>query len=679
MRIQRALLAATAILLLLAGNVSQAKTKLEVEIGWEGVVRLGRWTPVAVTLTDPAMPNAAVEISAAHDPMFSMRVRQNVGALGPQPKTFVLYTPVNGYLGVNAGSVLSIVVRDADSGKLLADSNDEMSEKSVQQVDAQKLFVGVSGRRNSLLLLRSSVQSDRLATGFMPVEALPLAAQGYDALDLLLLNAADLTALTDEQQHAIVDWVRAGGKLLLWPGPDPVPRTGPLIDALPCRIGGAALVTLPPDVLKRLDLSRRFEKLASRELLPSDRATPVLLLNGKVTGYCCDLGLGAIVVSPINLGDLQTNASANLRKLWEPALSPALDTSRLNPPAAGSAYYNNFGPYEQRQGAAEQVITDLLGDVPGAGQFGFSYVAVTLIGLMVIVGPVDWFVLRALKRQAWTWVTTSGWIALVTLGALYIGHAFKSGDLHYRTYTLVDQAPDGVVARSTFAGLYSPLTADYTLETSPTGWWEPLAPARYGYGYANRTGSELRYAQTYRGNTPLPMRANVWSLRFQRGREIGAGPKLLDAELTVAPTSGGKRVSGILRNLTDRPLRNVRVILDGVETPVLDIVVPANGSTRFSDLASVDRKKAQNAAGEAYYDNYNPHLAAVPESERPSAAAAFLEAGRAKPLDRRLQSGNAAVVIAEQDGTAEVTLKESDGAFQRHFRVIRALFPLKPQ
>src|SRR3712207_8616828 len=47
--------------------------------------------------------------------------------------------------------------------------------------------------------------------------------------------------------------------------------------------------------------------------------------------------------------------------------------------------------------------------------------------------------LKKLGRQPWTWVTTGGWVALINLGAIYAGHVFKSGELHYRTVELVDQ------------------------------------------------------------------------------------------------------------------------------------------------------------------------------------------------------------------------------------------------
>src|SRR4029453_16674355 len=103
---------------------------------------------------------------------------------------------------------------------------------------------------------------------------------------------------------------------------------------------------------------------------------------------------------------------------------------------------------QAREATALRQVGDLLGNVPGAGRFGFGYVAGILIAMMVIVGPVDWLLLKKLGRQPWTWATTTGWIALVTLSAVYAGHLFKSGDLHFRTFQLVDQADGLALART---------------------------------------------------------------------------------------------------------------------------------------------------------------------------------------------------------------------------------------
>jgi hypothetical protein len=661
--------------LLLVTVSAQAKTALDVEVGWEGVMRMGRWTPVQVTLSDPDGANALVEISAAHDQIFSMRVREPVGAITAQPKTFIFYVPVNGYIGLGMGSVLSVVVRDAGTGKVLAHTREEDSRafNPVQQVDAQGQLIGTSGRRSSLSGLRNALGS-RLAVGHLAIEKLPVTPVGYDAIELLLLDEADLNSLSDDQQTALLRWVRAGGTLLFWPGTDPSPKSGPLIDALPCTVGGATIAQLSPDVLKAALLTPRFAKVPARLLEPRSNVQLLPLLNGSVAAYRSEIGLGRIIVSPINLDDVTPADPIAAQALWKPVLGGALDLKMLLQ-SSTTAGYNGYGQAETQQSLSESGVADLLGDVPGAGQFGFSYVAIALIGLMVIVGPVDWIVLRAIKRQPWTWVTTTGWIGLVTVGALYTGHAFKSGDLHYRTYTLIDQAGGGAVARTEFVGLYSPRTTTYTLETGPDGWWEPMAASQYLY--SQRTGSELPYAQTYHGNTPLPMQANIWSLRFQKGHEYIDGPKLIDAELTLKKGTTPPRVVGTIKNLTDRPLRNIRVVVHEDATFVLiQLTVPANAAIPIDEALSLSQKP--DPKRNIYM--YPPYAQESATEQTPTTAAQNLVASRAEQFKRRMEGGGFALVIAEQDAPAPTTtLKNAESPVERHVRVIRALVPIRTE
>ena len=223
-----------------------------------------------------------------------------------------------------------------------------------------------------------------------------------------------------------------------------------------------------------------------------------------------------------------------------------------------------YGPDEtqQREATALRQVGDLLGNVPGAGQFGFGYVAGVLIAMMVIVGPVDWILLKKLGRQPWTWATTTGWIALVTLSAVYMGHVFKSGELHFRTFQLVDQADGLAVARTDLAALYSPRTTEYTFGAPADEWWQPASPGDELYGY-HRSPQEMAFAQTYRGSTPDPTVINVWNLRFLQGESSAASSPLVEASLRVEQRQDNgrprKHLVGTIKNLGVEPLSHVAV------------------------------------------------------------------------------------------------------------------------
>ncbi len=256
------------------------------------------------------------------------------------------------------------------------------------------------------------------------------------------------------------------------------------------------------------------------------------------------------------------------------------DAIELNPS------YGRFGNADRdstAQSAAIARLQDYLGTVPGAGRFGFSYVAMVLLGMMVIVGPVDWLVLRKLGRQPWTWVTTSGWIALITLGAVYIGNVVKSGDLHYRSIRLTDQIDGETVGDTALTCIYSPRTTDYHLDNAlhaadtapatpdadradaqgsaeppvdrfdpPPGWWR--TPMSNDFYSRNSLKNDIAFHQTFDQNAPMKMLINVWNVRFLQAELPSAGGALLRGRLTFAPegyeASGGDwRLVGQLTNL----------------------------------------------------------------------------------------------------------------------------------
>jgi hypothetical protein len=543
------------------GRLGPTGTSLAVKVGWGGRVKQDRWNPVYITLSDPATRNVLFEFRAPHGGFSGMKSRQVI-SIGPEPQTFVVYMPLRQFMPED----LSFVVRDAATRKKLADYPGDpfFSFAPVGPVSPGYSLLGISGKRVTLRPLINTLPGARLDASHIETEELPTAAIGYDCLDVLILNGPDFTALLPEQQQAMLEWVRTGGNLLLWPGDTPVPESGALVDALPCRIGNTRVIELSADELKAAGLSARFGKLSARALEPRPDATPVVLLGTeKVTAYQRRLGLGRVMVCPTDLSALQISNPSKTWAMWRAVLKGML--RRLPDDAAAQSnesYYAGVSESQVREATALRQVGDQLGTVPGAGSFGFGYVAGVLIGMMVVVGPVDWFVLKKLGRQPWTWATTTGWVALVTLSAVYAGHLFKSGELHWRTFELVDQADGVVVARTDLAALYSPRTTEYAIETRPDAWWQPASPGDEVYGY-RRGAQDVTFAQTYRGSTPDPMVVNVWNLRFLRGETTAAAPAMIEADLRVEerPVEGRPRkyLVGTITNAGVEPLVSVAV------------------------------------------------------------------------------------------------------------------------
>src|SRR5262245_7468855 len=96
-------------------SVAPAATTLDVSLGWQGIFRAQHWGPVLVTLSDSTPRNAIIEVYTGHDELHGMLVRQMV-PLNSSPVTYALYIPLQ-----NWGPELSVAIRDARTGKRLAD------------------------------------------------------------------------------------------------------------------------------------------------------------------------------------------------------------------------------------------------------------------------------------------------------------------------------------------------------------------------------------------------------------------------------------------------------------------------------------------------------------------------------------------------------------------------------
>lgn len=668
-----------------AATPAPAQTTLDVRIGWEGWVNPGRWNLMHVTLADTRTRNVTLEFHTPYDNYNGIRIGQQM-TIGPQPQTFPLYLPLR---HLNPDD-LSVIVRDVNTRKRIAHHPSPTSSlRGGTQMDPTRHLLGVSGRRVALRQVTVQLRGARLEAGYLDPAELPTDPIGFDALDVLVLNAPDMNALSGEQQQAIADWVRAGGNLVIWPSDDPVPASGALVDLLPCRVGGSSLIEQPLEKLRAAGLSPRFRKLPTRDLSPATGAEPVVLLDAKeLVAYRGRAGFGRVFVSPTDLSALVFNDSKSSWKLWRVVLDGMIRDLPEDGVTEPQNRFYGIGETGMREGMALRHVGDMLGDVPGAGRFGFGYVAGVMIGMMLVVGPLDWFVLKKLGRQPWTWATTGGWIALVSLSAVYAGHVFKSGDLHFRTFELVDQADGAVVGRTHLAAVYSPRTAKYDLKTPTESWWHPASPGENYYYYRRSAGNEVAFHQTYRGNSPEPMVVNVWNLKYLRGGSTAKGPALIDASLSVKDGgASGERIVGTVTNLGPAPLRNVAVrtkaglSLFAARAPGASRIEPGQTVTVDAQIDPEPKPVDPNPKGQRYYGYggiYPPGMRMTHDPTRLWDSGGNLSARRTDGAARWLADrDDLACVYGEFESPGPAVKLPGHNPIERHWKVVRALVPLR--
>jgi len=225
-------------------------------VGYSRFVRNQRWAPVHVIVKNPGL-ETAVDISiTGYD---------EGGARLPMVTQGRLHMP--------AGATRShtFYMRFADCAKVKFElfENGRLSH----QVEESPLYVG---RSDSLLVAvaysqqsfgcqqREAVQSGHGRIQFnnaMQFKNLPSRWQGYEAVDAIAMGPLPPEGLTVMQERAIVDWVRAGGLLIVSPGGNEPRYEGTLFESiLPCRILGRRLVEEIPPIEAAYGKIRRFKE-----------------------------------------------------------------------------------------------------------------------------------------------------------------------------------------------------------------------------------------------------------------------------------------------------------------------------------------------------------------------------------------------------------------------------------
>ena len=670
---------AIAVLVLLccaaAASPALAKVKVTFDVGWENKFRPGKWTPLFITLQETEPRQVVIEVYCPTDRRYALNVKQGL-TIGPQPVTVPIYVPLSYRLDET-----TITVRDADSGRRLESIivNDfpvyGNQQGGPQPVGSPDPFIVISGNSNGERTLQAQFRHQNISTAFTPANRLPITPVGYESMDLLLLNQPDLSRFSIEQQTAIASWVRGGGLLVIVPGSDPAPTIGPIAEILPARIGEIRQLNLDRAILQDAGLPGRFAKLTGRDLrdpTPDARAVPLFDPAGPKAVRRW-VGMGQVMLLPIEVSTLAFDDGDKALAFWRATLKGVIDL----PVAIDNNSRNYWGTSEDpRRAIAVRQTLDWIGDVPGAGSFGFSYVAIVLLAMMVIVGPVDWFVLKWMGRQPWTWVTISGWIGVITLGSIFIGHIFKSGDVHYRTASLIDEAGGARVASIDLAGIYSPQTTEYDLEMTPHSWWRAASMTNPWGSDAMLT--EIPCHQDYRGSRPLPMLINVWNVRFIEGQELGEEPAMVQAQLTPGP---GRTVTGSITNRAPFALRDILIRTRDGLLKVKGSIEP--GATMQVSGSLVTDKTLAATTQISNNDAWALYSQEVPSTQPTPQSINGVGDQRSVRIDQQLadRGDDVACVYASYDAPPSERLKLTNvqNPHTAHVGVIRALVTMQRQ
>lgn len=428
------------------------------------------------------------------------------------------------------------------------------------------------------------------AVGRIAPGELPLAAMAYDGFDAVVLRGDDADRLDPRALDALHRWTLAGGRLVLIAGsgsgwqrlapfaPGSYASLGPQRSGPLPESAAAALVSWSERAAAHAEDRGAHHPLGAEPAVPPTLTPPpgeiafrpvTLAPLGERHGWHAfwplssdgapehlgawgPVGAGMVMVLGVDPDRLIRGAGAGERSLvWAGVLEPVLDGALARAIDDGSSSYgyhwSGGSGSGWRESEALASALDAVADAPYMGGWAAALVLLSGGVLLLLVGPVDALLLRALRARQHSWATALGWTALASALAITLPLAIRTGDSTFGRLVALDRvmpAPgetpgpeheawaSGVAAW--FAGEAGPVEFEPASGDPPPAWWRGVSPLPQWDASGAATLPPLLLAQGWASDAPAAAvatrlagnRVPLWSLRTLADHSGVAAPAL---------------------------------------------------------------------------------------------------------------------------------------------------------
>lgn len=541
--------AVVAVLLVLAGLLAPAGTLaangpvMTARALLEGHVRAGNWFAVAVDLENAGPTvNGELRISGGIDSRtrFTVPVELATGSR----KTVLLYAQPPTF-----GGTMKVQLVDGDT---------LLSEAKVATAlhDASQLVVGVVAENpakvvSEIKLLPGPTGMPSVVVPLKP-EDLPERVQAWSGIDRLVWQDTDAASLTPGQLTALQGWVAAGGRLVIVGGTAGADSLNAFPDALlPYR--PTSVLDIDPSVLRAM-LGGLPANAATLTAYAGDRGAgrPLAMSGDRVIAADMAYGNGTVTL----LGFDPTTGWMAQGESYDTPLWRRLLPARVT----GNGVLTD-----------DSQILSAVGNLPSLALPPLGGLLVLLLGYIVLVGPVNYLVLKRVDRREWAWVTVPVLIAVFTIGSFAFGGLLRGNEVIVHEVAIVRGAPGTDAASTTsYMGIFSPSRNSYQLRVPGDAL---LAAPINGDIFGNGTVNTLDIVE----GDPSRVRdlaVGVGSLRTIRADASASGP---DIAADLAVTDG--RLEGTITNRSSETLVRPALVVGSAAQRLDDI--PPGGTTKI--------------------------------------------------------------------------------------------------
>jgi hypothetical protein len=674
-----ALIAAALVAVCLAAPAIAAEANwLNVDcfIGWEGCYRPNDWVSVDINITPQKLKEAfdgVLMVTGDQDEQSAMTVVRKFVLTPDVPLSIPLVTRLGG-LGADCNVTIQDDATKRTVKELVYRSFDpQTGSRSRQAVGGADVLIGVSrpeygATEFGLGKLGQAAQADRNWTPGSSSETaanlgvqrnehpgtvyvkeklqrrLPWDWTGYACLDLLILCDPDWTAFTPEQSAAVVQWVTGGGRLLIIMGTHPLPADHPIAAMLPLKVGPSRKVTLPTGSVLTwgCDMANEWQDVTAWSLEDVDWTFEEYGTGQPLFAYG-QVGFGRAAVLAFDPSSLKLRPGATPASFWiwhtDKLLSHRLFLGVVNDSANWADAYIPALDSAARDGSSQagEAVMNYLLDIPQMRPISIIWIILLLFGLAMVIGPIDYFVLKRLDRLPLTWLTFTFYIVAFSVAAYFGVKALRSGQTQLRAVSVVD-AVDGRAGAwsSCYSGIFAPESDDYRLSGLGRGqWWSAFSPLATNYDYYSerRPTRRMTCVQKDGGNLPQYLPINIWSMQYMLDESAAA-----QAPIAAKVERDGDGLGATIENLTDSTISYGWIESRAGRSVMFEALGPRE--TRSVLLGPPRANYTYDSAPRALMatNNIPPYLT--------GACCARGTVGRTRAIDEAVEKGGAVLVTA---------------------------------
>ncbi|MFN3191510.1 MAG: hypothetical protein ACE361_13460 [Aureliella sp.] len=462
---------------------------IRLTVGFEGKLKLGHVCPLRIEISQEVRDEARM-VQAFTSDGDGVAIKYQL-PLEPEPSLFnrVVWLPIK--VG-RANVPVRVQVLDTVGSVIAAD---EVSAEELEILDSDQPFALAVGSSMGLeeLFRRNADGSDSNFSYALISDPslLPPTARDYSSFDIVILACQDPTLMQSigPRWGAIEAWVEAGGGCILSlsevvakelerSGDDADDGLSVLKRLLPGPVQGTGAIA-DPGVLESLVARATDDPLGRFQAALFD-------VEGSLDGGAVDLAMSDTLsrttawwtTKPIGQGTVRVVASDldseafdewDARKLlWERLVAPYWERDLLeNKLSQEDSRDSSYLGYNDLVGQLRASL-DLFG---GIREVSFSEIAAILVGILTLIGPLDYFLsVKWLKRPDLSWYFAGSVLMLATVGLTWYCLSVRPNGVLVNSVQIVDiDSESGKLRGAIWSHVYSGVARKVDLQSELTG------------------------------------------------------------------------------------------------------------------------------------------------------------------------------------------------------------------